>query len=353
MPNPTISTITVGGTTYDIVDDASFPLDISDNTNNVTGILNVANGGTGNSSGYIRVGQKANTTMGLRATAEGETTTSSGEDSHAEGYNTVASGLVSHAEGTTTTASGKFSHAEGAHASATEESSHAEGSYTTASGKYSHAEGNHSVASGLYSHAENQQTTASGSQSHSEGILSEAIGDGSHAEGRYTIAKGDYSHTQGKFNIQDNNGTYAHIVGNGTANNDRSNAHTLDWSGNAWFAGTVTDGTGNVLSNKQDALPTVVNDRYLHTNASTGALEWAQGGGGSSATVLGGTLVAGNNIITFTNNAITATAMIDIFTNDDSVGWISRSVSGTTLTLMFPVQSSDLAVRVRLEETGE
>lgn len=116
----------------------------------------------------------------------------------------------------------------------------------------------------------------------------------------------------------------------------------------------ISTATQTALNAKADALPTVVNDRYLHTNASTGALEWAQvQGGGSSATVLGGTLVAGNTTITFTDNAITATTMIDIFTNDDSVGWISRSVSGTTLTLTFPPQSSDLAVRVRLEETGE
>lgn len=38
---------------------------------------------------------------------------------------------------------------------------------------------------------------------------------------------------------------YAHIVGNGTSNTKRSNAHTLDWEGNAWFAGKVfVGGTG-------------------------------------------------------------------------------------------------------------
>lgn len=261
---------------------ASLPIDISDNTNNVTGILNVANGGTGNSDGYVRVGQKANTTMGNKATAEGYDTTASSSAAHAEGYDTTASGLYTHAEGGGTTASGAYSH----------------------------------------------------------------------AEGRGTVAKGANSHAQGKYNIQDSAGTYAHIVGNGTADNARSNAHTLDWSGNAWFAGTVTDGTGNVLSNKQDALPTVVNDRYLHTNASTGALEWAQGGGGSSATILTSTLTAGNTTITFTNNAITSTALIDIYTDDPDVGWESRSVSSTTLTITFPVQASDLSVKVRIEESG-
>ena len=309
---------------------ASLPIDISDNTNNVTGILKVANGGTGNSSGYVRVGQKANTTIGNYATAEGYNTTASGNDSHAEGFNTKATGLCSHAEGGGDVLSG----------------------YVTASGDYSHAEGNGTIASGLYAHAEGSSTTASGAHSHAEGNGTIASGGYSHAEGQGTIAKGTFSHTQGKYNIQDDNNTYAHIVGNGTSS-ARSNAHTLDWSGNAWFAGTVTDGTGNVLSNKQDALPTVVNDRYLHTNASTGALEWAQvQGGGSSATILTGTLTAGNTTITFTDNAITATALIDIYTDDPDVGWESRSVSSTTLTITFPVQASDLSVKVRIEESG-
>ena len=34
-------------------------------------------------------------------------------------------------------------------------------------------------------------------------------------------------------------GKYAHIVGNGISDTERSNAHTLDWDGNAWFAGDI------------------------------------------------------------------------------------------------------------------
>jgi hypothetical protein len=41
-------------------------------------------------------------------------------------------------------------------------------------------------------------------------------------------------------------GKYAHIVGNGTSTSKRSNAHTLDWEGNAWFAGKITKGGDNV-----------------------------------------------------------------------------------------------------------
>ena len=40
-------------------------------------------------------------------------------------------------------------------------------------------------------------------------------------------------------------GAYAHIIGNGTSNEDRSNAHTVDWDGNAQFAGNIKiGGTG-------------------------------------------------------------------------------------------------------------
>ena len=123
-------------------------------------------------------------------------------------------------------------------------SSHAEGSYTTASGYSSHAEGYYTTASGETSHAEGDHTTASGETSHAEGYYTTASGDYSHAEGNYTTASGDYQHVQGKFNIEDTANVYAHIVGNGTPTFP-SNAHTLDWNGNAWFGGDVTVGMFN------------------------------------------------------------------------------------------------------------
>lgn len=105
-------------------------------------------------------------------------------------------------------------------------------------GAYSHAEGERTNAFGFCSHAEGSSTVAYGMQSHAEGLGTDAHGNDSHAEGWCTIASGDYQHTQGKFNIEDTENKYAHIVGNGTYET-RSNAHTLDWNGNAWFAGDV------------------------------------------------------------------------------------------------------------------
>ena len=136
---------------------------------------------------------------------------------------------------------------------ATGSHAHAEGSHTTASGFDSHAEGSGTTASGYSSHAEGGVTIASGENSHTEGNETVASGENSHAEGNNTIASGNYQHAQGIYNINDVDAdgnalnTYAHIVGNGTSDTARSNAHTLDWSGNAWYAGSV-EGTALILS---------------------------------------------------------------------------------------------------------
>lgn len=175
--------------------------------------------------------------------AEGSSTTAIDSSAHAEGYDTTASGSYSHAEGGSTTASGSYgSHAEGRSTTASGSSSHAEGYKTTASGYYSHAEGYYTTASGKYgSHAEGSTTEASGEDgSHAEGKSTAASGSASHAEGYYTMASGKYQHVQGKYNVEDSENKYAHIVGGGTSLTDRKNIHTLDWQGNAVFAGDVT-----------------------------------------------------------------------------------------------------------------
>lgn len=166
-----------------------------------------------------------------------------GDYSFAEGYNTVASGNASHAEGRDTMATESNSHAEGSSTEATGSNSHAEGQNTTSSGIASHAEGNSTIASGHYSHAEGEETKASSKN----------------------------QHVQGKYNVEDSSGTYAHIVGNGEYSIDNSkcsNAHTLDWSGNAWYAGKVSIGTTSNVPT-----PTDVNDlvtkQYVDNKFST------------------------------------------------------------------------------------
>lgn len=133
----------------------------------------------------------------------------------------------------------------------------------TTIGDYSFASGNNVEASGESSHAEGECTQATALGAHAEGGFTEANGIYSHAEGYRNLADGNYQHVQGVYNISDT--TSAHIVGNGSSNAGFSNAHTLDWDGNAWFAGDVyvgsTSGTNKDEGSKKlltmDSFPVV------------------------------------------------------------------------------------------------
>ena len=160
---------------------------------------------------------------------------------------------------------GKYAWAEGKGTIASGEKSHAEGSNTTASGTASHAEGNSTKASGNYSHAEGASKEASGTASHAEGYITIASGTTSHAEGWSTIAQGDNQHVQGKYNISDT--TSAHIVGNGSSYSNKSNAHTLDWQGNAWFAGNVYTGSTSG-KNKDEGSKILATKEYVDSKTS-------------------------------------------------------------------------------------
>ena len=154
---------------------------------------------------------------------ERKTGTSSGGYSLIEGRNNAATGFCAHAEGWNSTASG------GSSTKASESYAHAEGTGAVASGKQAHAEGWNSVASGLSSHAEGSYSEASGDDSHAEGRDTKAIGQYSHAGGLGTIAKNNYQTAIGRYNAD---GNYAFSVGNGSSDTERSNAFTVDWSGN-------------------------------------------------------------------------------------------------------------------------
>jgi hypothetical protein len=257
--------------------------------------------------------------LGDASHAEGEATEASGKYSHSEGINTKAEGAHSHSEGKETTASGSASHAEGENTTASKKCAHSEGNTTTASGECAHSEGKGTTASGSCSHAEGQNTQANGQGSHTEGFgdiggIVTATGYGAHAEGVRTTAEGDgshveghtnkalgvgahaegqrciankqsahaegyntkassnYQHTQGKFNIEDTKNKYAHIVGNGTSETNRQNAHTIDWNGNAWFAGNAyVGGTGQNTGKKLATEDFVTSMFYTGANAPNNA----------------------------------------------------------------------------------
>lgn len=228
------------------------------------GQLNISYGsyshteGNNNQAGFSSHAEGGeNIASGFWSHVEGKGSKSLGHFSHAEGVNTTASNQCAHSEGRDTTASGELSHAEGFQSQATANISHAEGNTTTASGENSHAEGCGSISEGYTSHAEGRNTHARGDSSHVEGYQSYAIGSishaegqstsanaqGSHTEGFCTIASHMYQHVQGKYNklgSDGKSGNYAHIIGNGNDYSNRSNAHTLDWQGNAWYQGSVS-----------------------------------------------------------------------------------------------------------------
>lgn len=66
-----------------------------------------------------------------------------------------------------------------------------------------------------------------------------------------TIADSNNQFVTGKYNEIDSDGKYARIVGNGT-DKKSSNAYTLDWKGNGWFAGNVTVGKDKQLLATQE-----------------------------------------------------------------------------------------------------
>ncbi len=216
-------------------------------------------------SHYVIAGQKAETELGLKATAEGIDTTAAGNYSHAEGDRTRAMGESSHAEGRQCFTDAPYSHAEGDGCGVTEEArgahveglgcgctapgahaegidsgaegvaAHAEGYVTQARGDYSHSEGSESMAEGVgahaegsltqalsdYSHAEGSESMATGEAAHAEGSASIAEGVAAHAEGYVTQALGDYTHAEGSESIAE--GLAAHAEGiNSTADGDAS-----------------------------------------------------------------------------------------------------------------------------------
>lgn len=228
-------------------------------------------------------GRKNNSAVGVGSFAFGDDVRATGNYSHAEGSGTVASGAYSHAEGSYTMASFGESHAEGSGSTAGNNCAHAEGSSTIATGHAAHAEGNSTEASGSESHSEGYSTQANGYASHSEGEGTIANAYASHVGGQYNIADGYDDWESGKlyhigdkvqkefpwatnyfictvensdeeFNYNNwndigSNLNYVEIIGNGTDDENRSNAYALDWNGNGHFSGEIyvncnSDSTG-------------------------------------------------------------------------------------------------------------
>ena len=199
---------------------------------------------------------------GNRSTAMGETTIASGTASTAMGQSTEASGNRSTAMGETTIASGNRSTAMGSQTTANGSYSTAFGRGTTASGSYSTAMGSQTTASGHYSTAMGRDTEARGLHSTAFGQDTEAISYSSTAMGYQTTARGNYSTAMGfrttapsasEVVLGQYNTAYTlasttlwdsadrlFVLGNGTADANRSDALIVYKNGNATLAGTLT-----------------------------------------------------------------------------------------------------------------
>ena len=221
-------------------------------------------------TGYCASTKGSGTTAsGKISTAEGSGTIASGDESHAQNISTQATGQGSTSTGNGTIASGNNSFTMGYQSQAQGENSLAIGEKTVAVGKNSIAGGSNSQAGGLSSIALGRGcstgsaasggaaigdgnsatgigavalgkgTTAQGPGGFSAGTNTKSVNEASFAQGIGTTAGSQYQFAHGKYNKVDWGKQYAEIVGNGTADNARSNAYTLDWDGNAWYAGMI------------------------------------------------------------------------------------------------------------------
>lgn len=141
--------------------------------------------------------------------------------------------------------------------------SHAEGYHATASGFTSHAEGHTTQATGSNSHAEGALTRATDLYSHAEGYSAEALAEASHAQNIGTIASVEAQTVIGRYNKK-SSALYptAFIIGNGTANNDRSDALTVDWSGNVDIAGEYRIGGAPIMASGHETFSSIATNSY-------------------------------------------------------------------------------------------
>lgn len=304
------------------------------NENDATSMFSVGIGSKNTSSGTgsIALGVK-NQSEGASSVAIGELNVSSGNCSVALGRQNTSSGGQSFTGGFNNTASGQFSVAIGNQNKALEQGALALGSSNTSSGinsvslgnantasnKNAFAVGTKNKASGPNSASIGNNNEASGSASFAQGYQAKAtneccvaLGNNSKASGKNSFAVGPRAEASGttsvaigqgvkaaranqivfgKYNIMDTNtsSSYAVIIGNGSGEDvtddsgnvttqNRSNAHTLDWKGNAWFAGSLTIGpdkdsiaTMNDVNNKIE--DTLLETLYINCGTASDLID--------------------------------------------------------------------------------
>jgi hypothetical protein len=152
----------------------------------------------------------------------GRGTIASGDDSTAMGANTEASGIGSTAMGHNTQASGSESTAMG-------HLTHAEAVYSTAMG-------NQTIATGWASTTMGTNTEANGFGSSSMGVYTKASDYGSLAVGHFNLLGSAVTASGAEFNSSNT----AFVIGNGTNENNRSDALTVLFDGTTTIAGDLS-----------------------------------------------------------------------------------------------------------------
>ena len=240
------------------------------NEGHVEGAGNASTAYAGHTEGY------GNTNQGNQSHVEGSSNQlyDASEVAHVEGYNNIVRSNTAHIEGrnnyiyksvtaegaeepTISRTSGSTNHIEGWSNRIVETAD-------AANCVGNHIEGyNNKIENtyAAYNHIEGEGNEAINSRNHVEGYNNISSGGaGAHVEGMGCRTRGNTQHVQGKYNVEDWNGDYAHIIGNGTENS-RSNAQTVTWTGTEWLATDVTCGGTNAnpahqLSHKIDEAPT-------------------------------------------------------------------------------------------------
>ena len=208
------------------------------------------------------------------------------------------------------------------------------------------------TSSGTGSHAEGVSTIVSGAGSHADGQYTFVSGHASSASGECTIASTSGQTVIGTYNIPDDTttnlhpsqysgfGKYAFIVGNGYDTGGTSNAHTLDWQGNGWYAGKLT--VGSAPTNNMD----VATKQYVDNHSTPVTAS-------SITSALGYTPANPSNIPTFDYVDVQAT---DIFTAEitkptfiatDSMSKnVMQTVFGIDAPIIVPSDITDLQTLV-------
>lgn len=236
------------------------------------GLLALGSHNTASGMYSVAIGE-GNTASDTYASAIGFGNTASNDYSIAIGDSNAASGMYSIAIGERNTASGSYSLAFGMNNTANGSNSVCIGTGLTTSrdnqtviGKYSHSSDDFAFAIGngtgehawsdalivdwsgnLYISGGIKTLNSAGIDSSSECLLS--LGSDNTTSGHQSVALGDnliassqYQTVIGTNNKEDTSNRYIFIIGNGksSGDKDRTNALTVDWDGNAVFAGDVT-----------------------------------------------------------------------------------------------------------------